>query len=202
MDTPVNRSNRVLQVFMIALYLLSLAGFSYANWVLDPEPVWWMLLANTLILSLPLILFYGSLYVLIRAWIEHHISGEITPALAKTIHWTPRIAAIGIIFFVSLFSLDVFEMDASPLQLLGGFIIHNIPSIVMIVLLIFAWKRPMVGFFAFLLAGLFFLRFVIFNLSLGHFLLFSGPLLLISTLFYADWRWIQPGSPKPLDAAA
>jgi hypothetical protein len=28
-----------------------------------------------------------------------------------------------------------------------------------------------------------------------HFLLFSGPLLLIAALFYADWRWNKPRPP-------
>jgi hypothetical protein len=37
---------------------------------------------------------------------------------------------------------------------------------------------------------------VIFDLSLGHFLLFSGPLLLTSGLFYADWRWHTPNNPS------
>jgi hypothetical protein len=102
---------------------------------------------------------------------------------------------------VSLFSLDVLEMEASPLELLGAFLMHSLPSIVMIVMLAFAWRRPVVGFIAFLLAGLFFLRFVILGFDLGHFLLFSGPLLLISAMFYIDWRWLKPQAPTPLHAA-
>ena len=37
-------------------------------------------------------------------------------------------------------------MEATPLELLGGFLIHNILSISILILLIFAWKRPVVGF--------------------------------------------------------
>jgi hypothetical protein len=80
--------------------------------------------------------------------------------------------------------------------------VHNLPSIVLILLLVFAWRRPLVGFIAFLLAGLFFLRFVILGRELGHFLLFSGPLLLIAGLFYADWRWNRPRPPAAPGAAA
>jgi hypothetical protein len=69
------------------------------------------------------------------------------------------------------------------------------------VLLFFAWRRPVVGFVAFLLAGLLFLPFAITDLNLGHFLLFSGPMLLISGLFFADWRWHAPQPPTPIDAA-
>jgi hypothetical protein len=139
--------------------------------------------------------------MLVSAWYEHRLTREISPRLVKIIHWAPRIAAILIIFFVTLFSLDVFEMEASPLELLGGFIMHSLPSIFMLLLLFFAWRRPMVGFVAFLLAGLFFLRFVVFGRDLGHFLLFSGPLLLISALFYADWRWLKSQSPPRLKTA-
>jgi hypothetical protein len=182
------------------LYAFSLAAFTYANWSLDPEHVLWMHAVNALILSIPLVLFYGSIYVLVSAWYEHKQTGQISSRLAKTIHWAPRIAAILIIFFVSLFSLDVFGMEGTPLELLGGFLMHSIPSIIMILMLIFAWRRPVVGFIAFLLAGVFFLRFVILGADMGHFLLFSGPLLLISALFYADWRWLKPPTTTPVEA--
>jgi hypothetical protein len=197
MATHVSRFNRLLLILMVVLYVLSLGAFSYANWQADPEHKMWMFLVNAIILSIPLVLFYGSIYVLVSAWREHALSGQINSRLAKVIHWAPRVAAILIIFFVSLFSLDVFEMEATPLEMLAGFLIHSLPSIFMILMLIFAWRRPVVGFVAFLLAGLFFLRFVIFNFNLGHFLLFSGPLLLISALFYTDWRWLQRTSSSP-----
>ena len=191
MDGKQSRFNQLILVLMILLYLLSLSYFTYLNWTVEPEHNLWNHLLNALILSIPLVLLYGGLYVLITAWRQHQVSGRIDLKTEKIIHWAPRIAAILIIFFVSLFSLDVFEMEATPLEMLGGFLIHNIPSIVMIILLIFAWRRPLVGFIAFLLAGVFFLRFVVMGPDLLHFLLFSGPLLLISALFFADWRWIK-----------
>jgi len=201
MDVQNSRSNRLLMILMVVLYVISLGAFSYANWMVEPEHVLWMFAVNALILSIPLVLFYGSAYVLISAWREHSLTGQISSRLAKVIHWAPRLAAILIIFFVTLFSFDVFEMGGTLLEQLGGFIMHSLPSIFMIVVLAFAWRRPVVGFIAFLLAGLFFLRFVIFGRDLGHFLLFSGPLLLISALFYADWRWLQPSPPASLDVA-
>lgn len=202
MAANLPRFNKLLLVLMVALYLISLGAFSYANWMAGPEHVLWMFVVNALILSLPLVLLYGGAYVLIRAWREHRLVGGINPRLARIIHWAPRIAAIVIIFFVSLFSLDVFTMDATPLELLGGFLIHNLPSIIMILLLVIAWRRPLVGFVAFLLAGLLFLRFVIFGFNFGHFLLFSGPLLLVSALFYADWRWNRSAPLHPQTNAA
>jgi len=202
MDAKNTRFNQLLLVLMVVLYALSLFSFSYANWQVDSEHKLWMYLVNAFILSIPLVLLYGGLYVLISAWREHSTFGQISQQRAKIIHWAPRVAAILIIFFVSLFSLDVFEMDAPPLELLRGFLMHSLPSIVMIVLLVLAWRRPVIGFYAFLLVGIFFLRFVILGRDLAHFLLFSGPMLLVAALFYADWRWLKPGSDPHLEGTA
>lgn len=197
MDTQKPQSNRVLLIVLVVLYVLTLAAFNYANWAADPEFMqWWMPLVNSLLLSIPLVLLYGSIYVLAVAWREHAAFGQINPRLAKIIHWAPRIAAILLIFFISLFSLDVFEMEASPLELLAGFLIHNIPSIIMVLLLIVAWKRPAVGFMAFLIAGALFALFFVRDIeALPSLLIFVLPILLIAGLFYADWKWVKPQSP-------
>jgi hypothetical protein len=194
--------NRSLGLGLAGLYLLSLFGFLYANWRVEPEHHLWMLAASTLILSIPLVLFYGSLYVLIRVWRERGLSGYSSPQMGMIVHWAPRLASLLIIFFISLFSLDVLEMEAAPVEKLVGFIIHSTPSIIMLVMLVIAWRKPVLGFVAFLLAGLVFLTFVVRGQGLGHFLLFSGPLLLISALFYADWRWKSPAQSPAVEHTA
>jgi hypothetical protein len=204
METQKSRFNRILLIILVVLYVLTIAAFSYANWaVAQGLAQWWMVLLNILILSIPLVLLYGSIYVLVIAWREHSALGQVSPRLAKVIHWAPRLAAILIIFFVSLFSLDVFEMDAPPLELLGGFLMHSIPSIIMLVLLIFAWKRPAVGFVAFLIAAVLFAVFFVRSIyALPNLLLFVIPILLVAFLFYADWKWLTPQPLAQVDAAA
>jgi len=203
MDTRKPQFNRILLILLIVLYVLTVAAFSFVDWAAAPESVqWWMVLLNVLILSIPLVLLYGSIYVLVIAWREHSTVGQVSPHLAKIIHWAPRVAAILIIFFVSLFSLDVFEEQASPLELLGGFLIHNIPSIGLLVLLIFAWKRPVVGFVAFLVAAALFALFFVRSIyALSNLVLFVIPILLVACLFYADWKWFKPQPPAHVDAA-
>lgn len=200
MAVQPSRFNQILLGLLIALYLVSLGAYMYINWQVETEHNVWQMVGSAFLLSIPLVLFYGSIYVIVRAWREHRLTGEISPRLAGVVHWAPRIAAVVIILFAGLFSLDVFAMEGSPLELAVGFLIHNVPSILMIVMLVFAWRKPAVGFFAFLAAGVAFLYFVVFGGNLGNFLLFSGPLLLISALFYADWRWQRPqpgASPHP-----
>jgi hypothetical protein len=197
MEPQKSQFNRTLLIVLIVLFVLSIAAFSYANWSAEPDFMhWWMWLLNIPILAIPFVLLYGSIYLLVIAWREHSSLGQVSPRLSKIIHWAPRVAAILIIFFVSLFSLDVFEMEATPLELLGGFLIHNIPSIGMLVLLIFAWKRPVVGFVAFLITALLFSLFIVRDLdALPTLLLIVLPILMIACLFYADWQWLKPYSP-------
>lgn len=201
MQAPKPPFNRNLLIVLVLLYVVAIALFSYGNWAADPQFMdWWKILLNIPILSIPLVLLLGSIYVLVVAWRERASTGQINPRLGKIIHWAPRIAAIGIIFFISLFSLDVFEMDAPPLELLGGFLIHNIPSISMLLLLAFAWKRPVVGFVAFMVAAVLFTLFFVRALQdLPNLIIFVLPILLIAFLFYADWKWNQPGTPTQTD---
>lgn len=196
--------NRILLVILVLLYLFTVAVFSYTEWAANPEFTQvWMILLNIPILSIPLLLLCGSIYVLVVAWRERTAFGQVSPRLAKIIHWAPRIASILIILFISLFSLDVFEMEASPLELLGGFLMHNIPSILLIVMLVFAWRRPVVGFVAFLAAAALFTIFFVRNLdSLPALLLVVFPILLIALLFYADWKWVELQPPVRIDKTA
>lgn len=194
MQPQKSRFQQNLLIVLVVLFVLTLAALNYANWAAEPGfMLWWMLLLNILILSIPLVLLYGSIYVLLMGWHERSTLGKVSPRLAKIIHWAPRVAALLIIFFVGLFSLDVFGTGAPPLDVLIGFLMHNLPSIVMLVLLIFAWKRPVVGFVAFLIVGAAFAAVFVRDIyALPNLLLFVLPILLIASLFYADWQWLKP----------
>jgi len=74
--------------------------------------------------------------------------------MKKFLYWLPRILSILFICFLTLFSLDVFEIDAPWYQLLLGFLVHSIPSIVLGGVTILAWKKPKIGGWFFVAAGL------------------------------------------------
>jgi len=81
-------------------------------------------------------------------------------------------------------------MDASPLKILSAFLIHNIPSIIMLIILLIAWKKPVVGSIAFGVSGILFAVLFIHRLEdLSNLLLFAFPILMIGGLFYTDWKW-------------
>lgn len=97
----------------------------------------------------------------------------------KKLYWAPRIVAIVFIGFISLFSLDVFSGEGSLIEMLGGFVIHLIPSIIMLFFLAIAWSHDRVGGVLFLtLAAIFFIQFLQIPLALC--------LLLIAGLFFLN----------------
>lgn len=59
--------------------------------------------------------------------------------------WSARILAILAILFVLLFSLDSFTGTEPLGRKLSGFLIHNIPSLVLLCALIVAWKYEIAG---------------------------------------------------------
>ena len=63
----------------------------------------------------------------------------------KILHWSPRILCIMAILFVSLFALDSFDPRLTLLQQIGEFLIHLIPSFVLLACLIVAWKWELIG---------------------------------------------------------
>ena len=72
----------------------------------------------------------------------------------SVLHWTPRILCILAILFVSLFAMDSFGSDATFWQQLGAFLLHLVPSFILVILLIIAWKWELIGGIIFTLAGL------------------------------------------------
>ncbi len=72
----------------------------------------------------------------------------------KVLHWTPRIICILAILLISVFAADAFGPGLTLWQQLGGFLIHLIPSFVLIAVLVVAWKWETAGGVIFILLGL------------------------------------------------
>ncbi len=203
MNTQKSQFNRNTLIILGILFVLSLAAFIYMIWTLEAANMqWWEMLFTIILVSIPFVLLYGSVYVLLIGWHEHSKTGQVSTRLGKVIHWMPRIAAILIILFISMFSFDVFEMEGTLFEKIGGFLIHNIPSIALIVLLAFAWNRPVIGFVAFVAAAVFFAAFFVRGVeNLLNLVIFVFPILLIGLLFYADWKWLDKTPPAESMAA-
>lgn len=189
---PDRRFLFLLMVVLIGIFLLSLAWFADQNYQSGMQPG--EVVGSSLLLAIPLGLLYFSLGLFFLAWRQRRLQGQVSLRLATLIFRTPRLAGILIAIFIGLFSLDVFTGEAPLWQEIGGFIVHSIPSILLAVILVIAWRRPWVGFAAFLLVSILFLRFAFREtIDFGNLLLLSFPLAAIALLFWVDWKW----RPKP-----
>jgi hypothetical protein len=108
------------------------------------------------------------------------------------VHWTPRILCILAILFISMFALDSFDPKLTIWQQMGEFLIHLIPTYVLVAFLIIAWKWELAGGIIFMATG-FGLSPFIFNMnyhmnhsvfmSLGIILMINFPFILTGALF-------------------
>jgi hypothetical protein len=73
---------------------------------------------------------------------------------SRLFFWLPRILAILAILFMVMFSFDVFGGNEPFSKQLLGFFISNIPAIILIGVLIIAWKREVVGGIFFIIASI------------------------------------------------
>jgi hypothetical protein len=79
----------------------------------------------------------------------------------KILFWIPRVMAILAILFMMMFSIDVFEANEPIYRKLLGFVMHNIPVLILIIILLVSWKYEIIGgilFIAFSIAGSIFFR--------------------------------------------
>lgn len=92
----------------------------------------------------------------------------------KIIHWTPRILCILAILFVSMFALDSFDPKLTLWQQLQAFFIHLIPTYILILFLIVAWKWELIGGIILLAVAIGFTPLIYFhNYSMNHSVLMS-----------------------------
>lgn len=115
----------------------------------------------------------------------------MTKKISKSVYWVPRILSILLITFLVLFSLDVFEMQLDFWGTVLGLLMHNLPALILLVVLLISWKYEIVGGIAFILAGLLYIILVLRNPFEWYFLAWamqiSGIAFLIGYLFLLNW---------------
>jgi hypothetical protein len=120
--------------------------------------------------------------------------------LRQAVHWAPRVLGVIFALFLSLFSFDVFGMGLSPLEALGAFLIHSLPTLGLLAAVALGWRWPLAGGLLFVAWGLFYV------LAMGGFDWIAYALIgvlpmLIGLLFIAD-HLLRPRAPHGPPAAA
>ena len=72
----------------------------------------------------------------------------------RVVHWIPRIICMLAILFISMFAADAFAPELTIWQQLAAFLMHLIPSFILIALLIVAWKWELIGGVIFTVIGI------------------------------------------------
>ncbi|MBK6281968.1 MAG: hypothetical protein IPF54_04255 [Draconibacterium sp.] len=95
------------------------------------------------------------------------------------------------ILFISMFALDSFGGDKTVIAQIGEFLIHLIPSFVLVVLLYFSWRYEIIGVIAFLILAITYIIMAWGKFPVSTYFIISGPMVLISILFLINWRFKQ-----------
>ncbi len=104
----------------------------------------------------------------------------------RILHWTPRVLAIGVALFLSLFALDVFGEEAGVGYITVALLMHLRPTLVLLIVIAIAWRRAFIGGLLFLMLGV--VSVFLFD-TYEHvftFLTISLPVLLAGILFMVD----------------
>ncbi len=111
----------------------------------------------------------------------------MSPQLSKSLFWSPRIICILFIPFIMMFSLDIFEHAHSAKDIAIGLFMHNLPAIVLGLVLWTAWKREWIGSVVFAGLGVFYIWWAWGKFDWTAYAFISGPLFVMSILFMIGW---------------
>ena len=108
---------------------------------------------------------------------------------ARLLYWSPRVLAIAFAIFLSLFALDVFKEFHGLWRLALAFAIHLVPALIVVAVLVAAWKWEWIGAVVFALLAAWYSWTAVHRhfLSWPIFLGIPLPLLVIAGLFLANW---------------
>jgi hypothetical protein len=111
----------------------------------------------------------------------------MNPVLKKILLWLPRVLGILFVLFTSLFSFDVFDMGLSLWESILALFMHLlVPTLLLAVVVAFAWRWEWVGTLGFGLWGLYY-PFAFKGFDLIAYILISGIPLLIAVLYLVGW---------------
>ena len=126
----------------------------------------------------------------------------VVKSVGKLLYLSPRVLSVVFIIFLALFSLDVFDSTSGAGNITVGLFVHNVPSIVLLIITVIAWRRELVGAVAFFSGALLYVIFAAvrtwpeWSLTLLWSLTIAGPALVIAVLYYFNWYETNKAKPE------
>ena len=100
--------------------------------------------------------------------------------------WLPRVAGIIFVLFLSLFALDIFEMNLSFWETIVALFMHLIPSILMAIAIALAWRWEWIGTVIFAGWAIFYAA-TARGFHWSVYVIIAGIPFVIGVLFLLDW---------------
>jgi len=114
------------------------------------------------------------------------MEGTMNKNLKRTMFWTPRIAGILFVLFLSLFALDILDMQLGFWGTIVGLFIHLIPSILLAIAIALAWRWEWVGALIFAGWSVFYMV-TARGFHWSVYVIIAGIPFVIGVLFLLDW---------------
>jgi hypothetical protein len=111
----------------------------------------------------------------------------MSETVRRLIFWAPRSLAILFILFLGLFALDVFGEGHGFWGTLVALFMHLIPNLLVLAILVLAWKWEWIGALLFAGLGVFYIVWAWGKVHISAHFVISGPLFLIAILFLVGW---------------
>jgi hypothetical protein len=106
--------------------------------------------------------------------------------LKQTLFWTPRILGILFVLFLSLFALDIFDMNLGFWGTIVGLFMHLIPSIALAIAVALAWRWEWIGAALFIGWAIWYVA-TARGFPWSVYVLIAGIPFVVGVLFFAGW---------------
>ena len=109
---------------------------------------------------------------------------------SKKNKWHLAATILGVLYAVALlvFAADVFNDEQNITQTFYDLLLHLIPTAVILLIVVVAYNRSLIGAIIFLVLGLMYIITGWANLHWTAHVLIAGPLLVLSALYITAWK--------------
>jgi lysylphosphatidylglycerol synthetase-like protein (DUF2156 family) len=104
----------------------------------------------------------------------------------RLLFWTPRVLSLAFAIFLSLFALDVFQEGHGFWRTLAALMIHLIPTALVLLVLLVAWRWEWVGALGYAGLALWYAKGV-WRRHPDWVVVIAGPMLVMAALFLVNW---------------
>jgi hypothetical protein len=104
--------------------------------------------------------------------------------------WHLAATSLGVLYAVALliFAADVFNHEQNIAQTFYDILLHLLPTAVVLLIVVVAYNRPLIGAIIYLVLGLMYIITGWASMHWSAHVLIAGPLFLLSALYITDWK--------------